>query len=499
MSTAALLPPGRATVRIPASAAIATLLLLAPLPAGAAGVNTATAVAALPSGDAANANVPSVAPAPQTELQARLEASGGVIAGERLHMAVLREFYGKHNYQPVWSTHQAQADALTRAVSRASEHGLDPNLFHAAALANAAGLSPNDRDILLSDSFLAFADALARGAVPIEARYDDEDLKSEPVDVALELDRALQSPDPAAIIEALAPQTPEYKAMQQALRAYRSGTASEPAPAAGRGQQRSYRGASYRPAAYVNNDAHLRQIMVNMERLRWLPRSMPADRVVVNTANASLVLYRDNRPVFTTRVVVGETDKQTPEVQATISSVLFNPPWNVPRSIAAKEIYPKLNQDPDYLAKHHMIVRHNGLIQQLPGEKSALGQIKFEMPNRFDVYLHDTPLKNLFSSDSRRRSHGCVRVQNPRELGALLLQRPIEVINQRIGLGHTNSLPLPEPVPVFFVYHTAFVDQNGALEFRPDFYQRDDEIWQHLRRVPEAPIAQGELAGQRRG
>jgi len=210
------------------------------------------------------------------------------------------------------------------------------------------------------------------------------------------------------------------------------------------------------------------------------------------------VLYRGNKPTFTTRVVVGETDKQTPEVQATISSVLFNPPWNVPRSIAAKEIYPKLNQDPDYLAKHHMIVRHNGLIQQLPGEKSALGQIKFEMPNRFDVYLHDTPLKNLFSSDSRRRSHGCVRVQNPRELGALLLQRPIEAINQRIALGHTNSLPLPEPVPVFFVYHTAFVDQNGALEFRPDFYQRDDEIWQHLRRMPQAPIAQGELAGQRR-
>ena len=90
--------------------------------------------------------------------------------------------------------------------------------------------------------------------------------------------------------------------------------------------------------------------------------------------------------------------------------MLFNPFWNVPRSIAAKEIYPKLAANPDYLAQHHMIMRKGGLIQQLPGEKSALGQVKFEMPNRFDVYLHDTPLKNLFSSDSRRRSHGCVRV-----------------------------------------------------------------------------------------
>src|SRR5258708_37734095 len=189
---------------------------------------------------------------------------------------------------------------------------------------------------------------------------------------------------------------------------------------------------------------------------------MLADRVWVDPASAQPVLSRPNRPAFTTRVVVGETDKQTPEVQATISSVLFNPPWNVPRSIAAKEIYPKLNQDPDYLAKHHMIVRHNGLIQQLPGEKSALGQIKFEMPNRFDVYLHDTPLKNLFSSDSRRRSHGCVRVQNPRELGAPLLQRPNETINQRIGLGHTNTLHLPEPVRGCLVFHSTVVDQNGA-------------------------------------
>jgi L,D-transpeptidase YcbB len=80
----------------------------------------------------------------------------------------------------------------------------------------------------------------------------------------------------------------------------------------------------------------------------------------------------------------------------------------------------------------------------------------------------------------------------------LLLQRPMETINQRIGLGHTNSLPLSEPVPVFFVYQTVTVDQNGALEFRPDFYQRDDEIWQHLRRTPQAGIAQGDVAGQRR-
>ena len=138
--------------------------------------------------------------------------------------------------------------------------------------------------------------------------------------------------------------------------------------------------------------------MVNMERLRWLPRSMPADRVVVNTANASLVLYRDNRPIFTTRVVVGETDKQTPELQTTIDGVLFNPPWNVPPSIARSEILPKLAMDPGYLARHHMVYRRNGAIQQLPGPHAALGQIKFQMPNRFEpakgpVALHGAVIR----------------------------------------------------------------------------------------------------------
>jgi murein L,D-transpeptidase YcbB/YkuD len=445
------------------------------------------------------AGAPAVAPAvPDTEIKIRLDSPAGVaVAGERLHTALLRRFYAAHNYEPVWNTRQAMASALLNAVMRAAEHGLDPELFHATQLRDPAALPPVDRDLLLSDAFLAYAEALARGVLPVEARMDDEDLKPEPIDVAAALDSAIASPDPAAAIEALAPNTPAYIALRQALQSYRAAAAARtpPQPAAiqGRPGQRSVA----RVAPAPNYDAKLRLIAVNLERQRWLPHSLPADRVWVNTAAAQLVLYRGDRPVFTTRVVVGETDKQTPEVQASIGGLLFNPPWNVPRSIAAKEIYSKLGQDPGYLARHHMIVRHGGLIQQLP--PSALGQLKFEMPNRFDVYLHDTPMKALFSQDNRRRSHGCVRVQNPRELGALLLQQSVEVIDRRIGLGYTNSQPLPQPVPVFFVYQTAFADANGAIEFRPDVYQRDEEVWQHLHRAPQAPMAQREPTGQPRG
>jgi murein L,D-transpeptidase YcbB/YkuD len=264
--------------------------------------------------------------------------------------------------------------------------------------------------------YLGYADALARGAVPIEVRMDDEDLTPEPIAIASVLDNAMSSSDPAAVIEALAPNSPEYMALRNALRAYRSDVADGRAPPLGaaddgvRGTQHQARGQALKatPEAAFDRSgqARLREIVVNLERWRWLPRNLPAERVWVNIPNAQLVLYRDNRPIFTTRVVVGQTDWQTPELRASIESLLFNPPWNVPPSIAAQEIMPKVARDPDYLSKHHMVVRANGAIQQLPGQGTALGQLKFELPNRFDVYLHDTPLKNLFARDNRRQSHG---------------------------------------------------------------------------------------------
>jgi murein L,D-transpeptidase YcbB/YkuD len=120
------------------------------------------------------------------------------------------------------------------------------------------------------------------------------------------------------------------------------------------------------------------------------------------------------------------------------------------------------------------------------------------MENRFGVYLHDTPSKNLFSRDNRRISHGCIRVQDPRELAALLMQQPIDTINQAIATGGTTRSNLPAPVPVFVVYQTAFVDSDGTLQFRPDVYHRDAEIWPHLYPVPQ-PVAQREPPGQPRG
>jgi murein L,D-transpeptidase YcbB/YkuD len=454
---------------------------------------------ASPAGSEANAAPPGEPPfTGNPELKSRLDLPGKlVVAGERMHEQLLRRFYAAHGYQTVWTGRSEEASQLWKAVQRAGDQGLDPSLFHSTAITErGAALSPVERDLLLSDGFLSYADALWRGAMPIESRADDEDLIPEPVDIVGVLDAAMANPNPSQLIESLAPSSPEYIAMRRAYADYRAmletGSPVNASDARKKPERRLTEG---RAAA----EKRVRQLAVNLERLRWLPRIIPPDRVVVNAAIARLQLFRDNRPVFTTRVVVGETDKQTPEFQATISDILFNPPWNVPRSIAQKEILPRLAGDPDYLSRHHMRWRSGGAIQQEAGPYSALGRLKFEMTDRYDVYLHDTPLKSLFQSASRLMSHGCVRVESPRVLAALLLGQSPEAIDKGIAVGTTNRRALPAPMPIFIVYQTAFVESDGSLQYHSDPYDRDDEIWQHLTRSQQPPLAQDAAAGQRKG
>jgi murein L,D-transpeptidase YcbB/YkuD len=386
-----------------------------------------------------------------TRLAELIEGAPKSVAGEQLNVELLRRFYTRRGFTPVWETRQGQANSLMDALSRAGNHGLAPELFvHADLLRSPATLSALDRELLLSNAFLSYADALARGAVPVERRRDDETLTPEPIDVAVVLDAAIGSPDPAAVIEGLAPTTPTYRMLRQALQ---DKTAT----------------------------ARLREIRVNLERERWLPRRLPADRVWVNVADGRLVLYRDDQPVFSTRVIVGMTERrnQSPELEASIDGIWFNPPWNVPKDIA-EGMLAKARVDPTYLARHNMVMLPDGVLQQRGGGNSALGQMMFHMKNRFDVYLHDTPSKNLFGRDDRRFSHGCIRVEDPRKLAALLMRQSSEAIDETIATGSATWRALPKPVPVFVVYETAFAGGDGALQFRADIYGRDAEISQRL-------------------
>jgi murein L,D-transpeptidase YcbB/YkuD len=420
------------------------------------------------------------------DIEDRLETAGRVvIAGERLHEHLVRRFYLAHHYKRVWESRPAAATALWGAVLHADRHGLDPVSFHAAALdGHGLTLTPVEHDLLLSDAVLAYADALARGAMPIEERPADQDLQPEPVDVVAAVDAAISSSDPGQAIAALAPAWPQYMAMRRAYAEYLTLAAS--------GRSVPSVGARGRVARISVPEAlrRARRIAINLERLRWLPRDLPPDRLVVNTATAKLQLFRDDRPIFSTRVVVGEFDKQTPELESVIKDVLFNPPWNVPRSIIEKEILPKLVADRHYLTEHHMRWRGPMAIQQEAGPYSALGRIKFAMGDRFDVYLHDTPEKWRFHAANRMMSHGCVRVENPRLLAALLLEESPEDIDKAIDVTRTHSRALPKPVPVFIVYHTADVESDGSIAFYGDPYDRDGAVWAYLSRAEQTAIAQ---------
>jgi murein L,D-transpeptidase YcbB/YkuD len=231
-------------------------------------------------------------------------------------------------------------------------------------------------------------------------------------------------------------------------------------------------------ALNVSAAQRLAQIHANLERWRWLPRALPASRIEINVAAATLTMFVAGAPVTTRRVIVGRKRLATPLFATQIEGVIFNPAWNVPTSIAVSEILPAARRDPSYLARNDF-TRVDGRLVQAPGPKNALGQLKFDMPNVYGVYLHDTPAKTLFTREDRRLSHGCMRVEEPRDLAALLLQDSgwtRASIDEAIATGVTQRAALAAPFPVYVAYLTAIVDDAGVLAFLPDAYGWDEKL-----------------------
>lgn len=244
----------------------------------------------------------------------------------------------------------------------------------------------------------------------------------------------------------------------------------------------------------------LQQIELNLERWRWLPRDLGPRYVVVNAAAAMLSMVEASRGLLASRVIVGDPDHPTPVLASEIRALVLNPAWTIPDSIVAAEIVPALQRDPRYLRDRDIVVLDrlatdpHGLsvdwsavpaqeplprLQQRPGPTNPLGRIKFDLPNRFDVYLHDTPSTALFARPVRTRSHGCVRVEQALELAALALAGHELADRQRLehalATGGTQRVPLARPLPVYFLYWTAFVE-DGTLHFREDVYGRDRRL-----------------------
>ncbi len=251
-------------------------------------------------------------------------------------------------------------------------------------------------------------------------------------------------------------------------------------------------------------DDHVATILANMERWRWMPEELGSYYVRVNIPNFNLDLYRDGQVVYTTRIVVGKPTNQTPIFSDEIEHVIVNPVWNVPSSIAVKEMLPEIQANPyKALAGYNVYANVGGRFQQVdpyqvdwwrvdmskiqikqpPGEANALGSIKFMFPNSYAVYLHDTPVKSLFKKDYRAYSHGCMRVMDPWDFAQALMQfepdLTVASLKRLVG-GPERRVNLPVHVPVHITYFTAWVDDTGTLQVRDDIYGHDARIEKSL-------------------
>jgi murein L,D-transpeptidase YcbB/YkuD len=262
-------------------------------------------------------------------------------------------------------------------------------------------------------------------------------------------------------------------------------------------------------------EERLRQVEVNMERWRWLRRSLGDRFIRVNIANFEMDLFEAGEHIMNMRVMVGKNYRRTPVFSDVMTYLVINPYWNVPRSLAVEDKLPLIRRDPGYLAEQRMQVLSGWgaaaveidpsavdwsrvtaegftwRLRQDPGPKNALGCVKFMFPNKFDVYLHDTPSRDLFAQPDRAVSSGCIRLEKPIDLAEYLLRgypewtRP--AILAAIEKGKEQTVRLLEPIPVHLLYCTAWVEGTGEIHFRRDIYGRDKAVADALMSLPPTP------------
>lgn len=262
----------------------------------------------------------------------------------------------------------------------------------------------------------------------------------------------------------------------------------------------------------LTDSAKADQIRVNLERWRWLPDTLGTRHIEVNIADFRLDVVESGRPTLTLRAIVGRDYRQTPMFSAPMRYLVLSPVWHVPPNIAARDKLPEIRKDPAYVTAQRMALVDQSTnapvdpgsvdwtsisgrefnqryrLRQEPGPWNALGQVKFMFPNRHNVYIHDTPSRELFDRDVRAFSSGCIRVQNPLDLAEHLLRSQPgwnrAAIEAAAGAGTERTVTLASPVPVHLLYWTAWVDDEGELSLRPDLYGRDAKVLAALNEPP---------------
>lgn len=394
-----------------------------------------------------------------------------------------RQFYESRNNLPAWidgDNASPPLGALLDALKHSEDHGLDPARYGVDRFQQMVAQAEQhehrfeiDRipeiDTRSTYAYLQYAaDLLGWSGNPkaIHANWIRANNKS---DLAAQLAKALSSNQVRETLEALAPTHPQYKGLQAALARERG-----------------------------NPTGHLDQIRMNLVRWRWMPRDLGDRYVFVNVPAYQMQVMDGEKPVLAMRVIVGDPKHETPLFSDEMTTVVFSPNWNVPESIIRKEMLPKLVDDPGFLQRQDIqVVGTSGEVidesavdwfdesaltrlhfRQAPGPKNALGLVKFQFPNQFDVYMHDTPQDALFNKEQRALSHGCIRLENPVALAQYVLRDNPEWTSEKISAamnaGQEHAVPLKEHLPVHIGYFTAWVNPDGSVTYTDDPYHLDE-------------------------
>ena len=396
--------------------------------------------------------------------------------------AAVEAFYRERGFQPLWSSNgaaSARAAEVGEFLKNVASEGLDPNDYPVPAFA--PKFTDDDaaaNELKLTRSVLTYARHASSGRVSYtrvsaSILYPANALSPEAV-----LSQLASAPNERDTLLSFEPQHAGFKALKAALAAERNAPQRDSEPARRGGEKQ----------ARVDK---VGLITANMERWRWLPRDLGAAHVIVDVPDYTLAVFNKGGLLWRTKIVVGKPDLATPLLSETIKYLTINPTWNVPPSIIRNEYLPKLERDPDALERIGLKVarNHDGSLRvyQPPGERNALGRIRFNFPNVFLVYQHDTPQKSFFARETRALSHGCMRVQNPEKYAELLLSlsQPEEgITTRRISAMYGDeerTINLKRPIPVHVTYQTAVVDDAGHLKTRDDIYGLDAAILKLMR------------------
>ena len=488
--------------------------------------------------------------------QARAELQSQLPAGfTPVYMSQLELLYAAREMKPMWENRDA-VKAFQQQLAEVAIAGFQPQFTTWVALLTDPAVSGQARDIVLSDAMLGYLHFIAN--IPVKGNrwlYSDKPyaLTTPPISVINQWQVALDNGQLTSFVASLAPQHPQYAAMHESLLKLVSDTRPWP-------QLTST--ATLRPGEWSNDIPALREMFrrtvmlestvitsakegrsaydrelvdavkrfqtwqglgadgaigpatrdwlnvtpaqragvlaLNIQRLRLLPSELSTG-IMVNIPAYSLVYYQNGNQVLASRVIVGRPDRKTPMMSSALNNVVVNPPWNVPPTLARKDILPKLWNDPGYLERHGYTVMRGWnsketidpwqvdwatitasnlpfRFQQAPGARNSLGRYKFNMPSSDAIYLHDTPNHNLFQKDTRALSSGCVRVNKASELANMLLQDAgwnDTRISDALKQGDTRYVNIRQNIPVNLYYLTAFVGPDGRTQYRTDIYNYD--------------------------